>query len=232
MGDPPEPARIARLTGILSPAERDRLGRLVFEADRWHYLAAHVLLRRALSSFAPVPPEAWSVAAAEERGRPEIASPESARRLRFSLTHTRGLAACAVCLDRDVGVDAEAIDARLLSPEVAARFLSAAECEEVAVLPEERRAFRLLELWTLKEACLKARGDGLSVAPTELSFALAAGRSPAVSFGAAVSGDPTEWRFHLAALASGHVLAAAARSGAGTEVRFRARAEPESYLLV
>ncbi len=163
--------------------------------------------------------------AAADGGRPEVASPESARRLRFSLTHTTGLAACAVCLDHDVGVDAEAVEGRPISTAFAERILSVAERRAVAVLPEERRGLRLFELWTLKEACLKARGDGLAVAPGELSFSLDAGRSPAVAFGAALAGDPREWWFHSASLASGHVLAVAVRSGAGSTVRLLARAE-------
>jgi len=225
VGKAPPAAEREALTALLQASERARLERFVFDEDAWHYLVAHALLRRTLARCAPVAPEAWSFRAARG-GRPEIDGPASARRLRFSLSHSRGLVACAVCLDHDVGVDAEAVDEALMTAELAERFLSPAEVESLQRLPTERRRLhQLFELWTLKEACLKARGDGLTVAPGDLSFRLRAGRPPAVSFAGALSGSPHAWRFAVESLASGHLVAVAVRCGASRTVRFLSRAE-------
>ena len=224
VGKAPPAAEREALTALLSASERARLERFAFDADAWHYVVAHALLRRTLARCAAVAPGAWSFRAAPG-GRPEIETPESARRLRFSLSHTRGLVACAICLDHDVGVDAEAVDEALMTAELAERFLSPAEAESLERLPTERRLHRLFELWTLKEACLKARGDGLAVAPEDLSFRLRSGRPPAVSFAGALSGSPRAWRFAVESVASGHLVAAAVRCGASLGVRFLSGAE-------
>ena len=65
---------------------------------------AHALARLTLSRYAPVPPEAWSFSLGEH-GRPEIEGPSDAGRLRFNLSHTRGMVACAVVRELDIGVD-------------------------------------------------------------------------------------------------------------------------------
>ncbi|MGN0785164.1 MAG: 4'-phosphopantetheinyl transferase family protein [Candidatus Aphodomorpha sp.] len=78
----------------------------------------------------------------------------------FSLTHTRGLLACAVA-DVPVGLDAEAAD-RAVSPLLARRILSEPEQAAYAVLPGEQRSGFLLLSWVVKEAHLKRTGEGVS----------------------------------------------------------------------
>jgi len=90
---PSEPAvseQRSVLMGLLSDEERQRLTRFHFERDRVLFLVAHALLRITLSRYANIDPRAWQFRTGSY-GRPEIADPRS--RLRFSLSHTRGLAA-------------------------------------------------------------------------------------------------------------------------------------------
>lgn len=219
VGKPPAAAERRALTALLSASERARLERFAFDEDAWHYLVAHALLRRTLARCAPVAPEAWSFRNSPG-GRPEIEAPGLARRLRFSLSHTQGLVACAVCLDHPVGVDAEAIADEVMGEAVAARILAPAETTALEGLTALERRRRLFELWTLKEASLKATGDGLAVPPAALSFDLAGAAPPRVAFAPDVADDPAAWRFHLAAPGSEHVLAVAVRCGRGVEVGF------------
>lgn len=219
VGTAPPAAEREAHAALLSPAERARRERFRFDRDAWHYAVAHALLRRTLARCAPVAPAAWSFRAAPG-GRPEVEAPAFARRLRFSLSHTRGLVACAVCLEHPVGVDVEAVDARTMGEEIVARILAPEEVEALVGLAAAERRRRLFELWTLKEACLKARGDGLAVPPAALSFALAGAATPRVAFAPEAADDPAAWRFHLAAAAPRHVLAVAVRCGAGVEARF------------
>ena len=79
----------------------------------------------------------------------------------FSVSHTTGLLACAVSLGgRTVGVDIENGDRALRgSPEDRARRLfSQDEADDVA----RRGNGAFLEKWTLKEAYLKATGEGIN----------------------------------------------------------------------
>jgi phosphopantetheinyl transferase (holo-ACP synthase) len=89
----------------------------------------------------------------------------------FSVAHAPGALLCAVSGDGDVGVDVELqgrTQDRAFSSlaRLARRYFSAAEQAELAGLPGEgaQRA-RFLELWTLKEAYVKALGRGIAAAP-------------------------------------------------------------------
>lgn len=93
-------------------------------------------------------------------GKPSLAV--NGRDVAFSVSHTGTLLACAVSLGgRTVGVDVERIDRALRDDPSAraTRLFAAREAEDVRA--RGRNAF--LERWTLKEAYLKATGEGIGV---------------------------------------------------------------------
>ena len=79
----------------------------------------------------------------------------------FNLSHTRGHAAVAVAVRRQVGIDVEKM--RLLEDlaELMVRVGSKRETEELQQLPSGDRQGAFFHLWTRKEALLKALGSGL-----------------------------------------------------------------------
>jgi 4'-phosphopantetheinyl transferase len=152
--------------------------------------AAYDLTRATLSLAAPhVAPADWRFER-DSRGKPFVAGADAPR---FSLTHCRLAAACAVCLTCDVGVDAEPLDRRVvpLPLALARRFFTAKEADALAQIADEddrRRAF--LRLWTLKEAVAKATGSGLAQSLQGFSFSL---NDPPVIEWAEPSGE--DWSF-------------------------------------
>lgn len=201
--------RRVQLLSLLSGDERRRFEAFRFERDRDLFLTAHALLRLALSREADVSPETWRFDSGAN-GRPEIAGPSSA--LRFSVSHTHGLAACAVTRDTSVGIDVEDLQ-RPAPLDLLPRYFSPSEAEAIeAALPAERTT-RFFEHWTLKEAFLKALGVGLSVPLEQISFYRDASRAWQVEFARLPTDDlPSNWRFlswrvrgtHQAALAVRH----------------------------
>jgi len=163
------PATLATWRALLSADERRRLERFHRESDRHHFLVAHALARCARSQYTEVAPAAW-IFAANRWGRPEIAGPDRVPALRFSLSHTAGLVACAVARGGDCGVDVEANDRRGDPLRVAQRVLSARELADLEALPTAERRDRFLVYWTLKEAYVKARGQGLSLPLRQIAF--------------------------------------------------------------
>ena len=99
---------------------------------------AHALLRTTLSRYAPVEPAAWTFGI-NSNGRPDVEIPSGCPPLRASLSHTAGLAACAVTLARDLGVDVEDCERRANTLEVADSFFSPAEARELRALPISRQ---------------------------------------------------------------------------------------------
>lgn len=79
--------------------------------------------------------------------------------VRFNITHTKGLAACIICGNSEVGIDAEMIrDAR---EKVIKKFMTDGEMGYFEKLREPERSEYFFQIWTLKEALVKAYGTGI-----------------------------------------------------------------------
>ena len=144
-------AATAGLMPLLSPSEQAQAARFLHGVDRDAYVAAHGLLRLRLAVHLGRAARDLSFAD-EPGGRPRLTD---APRTGFSLSHTRGLVAVAVCDGADIGVDAEADSA--LPP--GQGTLHPEEERALAALPSPAPAFA--RLWTRKEAVAKALGLGL-----------------------------------------------------------------------
>ncbi len=204
---------------LLSGAERARCRRLRFEEDRVSFIVAHALLRTALSHYAAARPEEWRFRTSAH-GRPEIDTPPSCPRLRFNLSHTAGLVACAVTVERDVGIDVERIGRRADTGALARRYFSSSENRLLAGLPAPRARARFFSLWTLKEAYVKARGLGLGIPLELVSFQVVPEAPPVVSFGPGHDEDARAWQFALLDPRPGYRLAVAARRALGARIDF------------
>jgi len=208
---------------LLSGDERDRAARFVFDRDRHLFVAAHVLLRRALSEYEPVEPGAWAFAAGAH-GKPALAGPHRDIPLRFNLAHTHGLVACALSRDADVGIDVEPLASGARSLDIADRFFSAAEAGDLRNCDPDVRHVRFTEIWTLKEAYIKAIGTGLS--HPLASFALrfdGDARLRLESDGSDETARPSRWQFALFAPTPDHRMAVAVDCGPGERCRITAR---------
>jgi len=205
------PEWLERFLALLGPLERDRHQRLRREEPRQEFLVAHALARLALSRYARVPAESLSFAFGEH-GRPEVSSPPDARWLRFNLSHTRGMVVFAVVRELDIGVDVESAARRLRHRELAERFFGEDEVKTLEALAPEEREGRFLELWTLKEAYLKARGSGISIPLRSFQLQLSDAEPPRIRFDRAVlRDDAASWQLSLHHPSPTHTLALAIR---------------------
>jgi len=74
----------------------------------------------------------------------------------------------------------------------------------------DARRWRAVELWTIKEAYIKARGMGLALPLRAISFDLR-GAAPTAAFEPSVQDDAREWQFERRAI-GGHAIALAIRA--------------------
>lgn len=202
---------VVRLYGLLDAAERERAGRFRFERDRHIYIVAHALTRTVLARFTDVPAQAFSFVAGPH-GRPEIERPSLPVRLRFNLSHTTGLVACAVSLVHDVGVDVECRSRRADIEGLSRQVLAPAEAAALAALTGESARARFFEYWTLKEAYIKAVGAGLSLPLRSIAFDVAPRPWAEVRF-TDLDDDAEAWSFALSQPTEVHQLAVAVRAG-------------------
>lgn len=196
-----------RYLSLLDEEETARYHRFYFDKDRQHYLAAHALLRLTLSRYAPYAPHAWRFERGPN-GKPEIAAAMGLPRLRFNLSHTQGLVACVVTLDRQCGVDVEHARTMRDMHGVADTVFSEAEIAWLRTQPEEKQAPTFFTFWTLKEAYIKATGEGLGGPLKSISFDISRSEI-GVMFGKDISNDPSSWMLRHLKLEDGHQLAIA-----------------------
>ncbi|MEW2180131.1 4'-phosphopantetheinyl transferase superfamily protein [Streptomyces sp. NPDC005406] len=147
--------------GVLDAGELDRAARLVVEADRTCYVAAHVALRLLLGARLGLAPDAvpFTREPCPSCGGPH-GRPATEGKVHFSLSHTRGVALLAFA-DAPVGVDVELVPKPGTVSEIAGQ-LHPAESRELAELPESARPAAFGRVWTRKEAYLKGEGIGLA----------------------------------------------------------------------
>lgn len=143
----------------LSPEERVRADRFVFDRHRFRYVRARAALRALLGRHLQVPPGDVALRAAPG-GKPYLADTGSS--LYFNVSHSGDLALIALTMGGEIGVDIEAVRAPADDWVALARRYFAAE--EVAALehyPAPERVQAFFRCWTRKEAVVKLLGDGL-----------------------------------------------------------------------
>ena len=202
--------RLKAYRRLLSTDEVRRVERFVQPDDAMRFVIGRALARTMLSRYAAVQPRDWPFII-DSHGRPELAMrPAHAPDLRFNLTHTKGLVACAVTVGREIGIDVEHIG-RSLNFDVPERFFSQQEVEDLRALPklEQRTAF--FDYWTLKESYIKARGLGLALPLRLFSFVTHPDRDPSISFAADLPDDPATWQFKQFWPTDQHRMAVAVR---------------------
>lgn len=149
----------ADAVAVLAPMEAARHQQFRFARDRELYLATRLLVRTVLSRYCQVEPRSLQFGAGAS-GKPELTAPTLDPALRFNLSNSGGLVACAVTHGRDIGVDVEAMRDVPLS--VAEEVFTPVELETLYEAPQGDRQRTLLALWTMKESFIKATGRGLS----------------------------------------------------------------------
>lgn len=209
---------LAQSRAVLTAEEHAATGRFVFDRHRHQHLITRALVRDLLSRYTGESPTAWQF----ERnpyGRPEIAGPGRWRHLRFNLSHTDGLIACAVTIHRDVGVDVEPVGRSTDVLDIAPRVFSPRELDDLRRLEPDRQRERFFTLWTLKEAYIKARGMGLSLPLDKFTFTVAEDQPVGIDIDPALEDDPATWQFERGVVEGRHAIALAVRRSAEDTLR-------------
>ncbi|NII54945.1 4'-phosphopantetheinyl transferase superfamily protein [Luteibacter sp. SG786] len=149
---------------VLDRRERARAARFRFRRDRDTYVLAHAAWRVALGICLGVDAREVPLACTGD-GQPCLAGTT----LSTSLSHSSEYVAFAVCPAATVGVDVEQWPARIDLEALMPMFCTREERAAMASLDEGERTRALLELWTRKEALLKAFGVGLLADPATVA---------------------------------------------------------------
>jgi 4'-phosphopantetheinyl transferase len=208
--DAPSPALVTSWRACLDASELARADRFYFEADRVIYTAAHWLLRTALAEIGGLPPSAWRFVSGQH-GKPALDPQFGAQDIDFNLSHTKGLVACACAcaVGTEIGIDVERMTMRRAGIDIAEHYFSPAEVALLRASPAERQMPTFFQLWTLKEALIKATGEGLERPLDSFSFAL---DRIAVTFHPDDPAEAARWSFLACNPTAHHALALALRA--------------------
>jgi len=206
LDQPPSQAR--SFLQNLAADERARAERFYFERDREHFIVARGVLRAILGGYLNRAPECLSFCYSSH-GKPSLAGDSDGDTIRFSVSHSHGVALYAVTRGREVGIDLERIRSDLTVAEIAERFFSPREVATLRELPTEAQREAFFRCWTRKEAYIKARGEGLSLPLDQFDVSLAPGEPAAI---VGTQPDPSEasrWSLQELIPAPGFVAALA-----------------------
>jgi 4'-phosphopantetheinyl transferase len=162
------------LYALLDPEERQRAGRFHFETSRDAFIVSHGWLRTLLGRYLNTDPRRVEFTFGH-RGKPAVQGTP----LRFNLSHSGAMAACAVTRNEEIGIDIELIRPMSDLESVARRFFHPEECRKLLALNGEDRETAFFRCWTRKEAYIKALGDGLSAELDRFEVTLAPGEPAA-----------------------------------------------------
>jgi 4'-phosphopantetheinyl transferase len=155
------PSELQSLSSLLAPDETSRAQRIHFERGRASFIVSRGTLRTILAAYLKLNPAQLQFSYSAH-GKPVLTDVKGSDGLCFNLSHSHALALYAVSLHREIGVDVEQIRNDFASEGIAGRFFSNAEIAMLRAIPSNERTASFFNCWTLKEAYIKARGEGLS----------------------------------------------------------------------
>lgn len=153
----PEPRSVA--LDVLSVQELQRGERFLREEHRRRFCLARAFLRVILAHYIGVAAKLLQFREGAY-GKPYL-DPNSDD-VQFNLSHSQDQAIYAVNLRQEVGVDIECISPEMEIQPLIARFFTLIERQYIASLPDNQQRYAFYQIWTRKEAVMKATGLGLS----------------------------------------------------------------------
>jgi len=188
------------LEPLLSAAERGRAARFHSAVHAERYVVAHGRLRQLLAPLAGIAATAIEFIAGTD-GKPALAGAAAASGLNFNLSHSGTLGLVGWSWQREIGVDVEVWRTMRDEDALVRRYFSAHEVAAWEALPSGLRHEAFFNLWTRKEAYVKALGRGLGL-PLD-SFDVTHGNDDAACLlrVSELAGDSRPWS--LAAPAAG-----------------------------
>lgn len=146
---------VERFHQILSSDERERAARFHLPIHRARFAVARGRLREIVAACTGSRPE-QVIFAYNRYGKPVVSG------LEVNVSHSDALAAYAVSLTRQVGIDIERVRA-MSTTTIPEAFFAKTEVASLRALPQDLQLQAFYRIWTRKEAYIKALGKGLSI---------------------------------------------------------------------
>lgn len=158
------------LGGVLTAAERHRCSQFRSDLHKQRFIATQGALRCLLSCYTGIAPHAIQFER-NEHGKPRLAGTEPDRGLVFNVSHSGDHALFAVGVEMALGVDLEIRRPLTHIEGLVERCFAPSEQDHWRSLPPSRQSAAFFDVWTRKEAFIKAVGRGLGLGLTRCVLA-------------------------------------------------------------
>jgi 4'-phosphopantetheinyl transferase len=189
--------------GSLCAEEQTRADRFRFAKDRDLYLVGRSMMRAVVGGYLGRQPHEIRFTHSPY-GKPGLPA-DFGTDLRFNLSHSHKLALLAVTRGNEIGVDIEFMRASAMEGNIADTVFSSQELVTFNSLSPELKQRGFFNGWTRKEAFIKAKGQGLSMALDQFDVSLDPSQSARL---VSIRPDATEldrWSLRDLELSDGYV---------------------------
>jgi 4'-phosphopantetheinyl transferase len=155
--------------GMLREEELGRAERFRFPVLGRRFVAGRGALRAILAGYLSTEPQELTFSY-NVHGKPSLL--DCPGNIQFNVSHSHDLMVAAFCREWAIGVDIEKEDPRLHAMDIAQRFFCKRERDEIAQKGKEEGLRTFFQLWTAKEAVLKAASLGLTLELANLEIGL------------------------------------------------------------
>ncbi len=185
------PSALSDCRSVLSRDELIRASRFHFEDDATRFIATRGAVRMILARYLGAAPASLDIAVGEH-GKPYLDHPFID--IRFNVSHSRDIAIVAVSRGREVGVDVEWVQPDIEFEPIAEHYFDPRENWDLRTAPRTERAARFFDLWTQKEARLKAAGVGFISEETRPTSWTVRNLTPAEGYAGAIASEGEDWK--------------------------------------
>jgi len=198
---------LPQLKKFLSGDEIKKADRFKFTKDSQSYIISRSFLRNILSENTNIKPAEIKFSYTET-GKPFI----EYSKIHFNLSHSGDRCIIAVSMTAETGVDIEKVRDSEDLIKVAGRYFSETEIIYLKKFQGKEVTDNFFRIWTLKEAFIKAIGEGLSFPLKDFSVTDRTGNIPVLSFNNASAHSEKNWSLQILENESGYVSSLAINS--------------------
>ncbi|MEZ8318052.1 4'-phosphopantetheinyl transferase family protein [Vibrio splendidus] len=169
-----QPDNVSQLKKRLTADEIAKVERYRMPLSQIQALYVRNYLRKVLSSYSDLMPEAWRFEYGE-KGKPRLIEKQQIETgLNFNISHSKEHLLIAVCQREgkqvQLGVDIEHARSSTNIDSIMKHYFSDKELADLLELSKEEQRERFFDLWALKESYIKATGKGLATSLRSFSF--------------------------------------------------------------
>lgn len=163
---------IPSIFSILSAEEKARALRFSFNKDSQAFILRRFVMRVILAKYLNIRPNEICYSYTEN-GKPYLTNTSIPMHFNFNLSSSNNMIALLISKKSNVGVDIEYMDKQFPFYDVIKTVCSEQEQAVLAQMPRLIQFRKFWQLWTAKEAYLKAIGIGLMLEPKHIQFSAA-----------------------------------------------------------